>query len=104
MAQDWSLVCRWVGVLRPPTAHCLERLLAAAEWTDRDLDRALCDVGVLPPVDLSPIRGLIGQPGVTLTTRRNGDGHSIIEVCRNADAVALIHQDGRVQVLSTATA
>ena len=91
-------------MLRPPTAHCLERLLAAAEWTDRDLDRALCDVGVLPPVDLAPIRGLIGQPGITLSTRQNSNGHSIIEVCRNAEPLALIHQDGRVQVLSTAAA
>lgn len=90
-------------MLRPPTAHCLERLLAAAEWTDRDLDRALCDVGVLPPVDLAPIRELIGQPGMTLSTRQNNDGHSIIEVCRNRDAMALIHNDGRVQALSTAS-
>lgn len=89
-------------MLRPPTAHCLDRLLAAGDWSDRDLDRALCDVGVLPPVDLAPIRQLLGEPGITLSTRRNSDGHSILEVCRNGDAAALIHHDGSTQTLAAA--
>ncbi|MEO6652413.1 MAG: hypothetical protein ABIP17_07145 [Ilumatobacteraceae bacterium] len=90
-------------MLRPPTAHCLDRLLAAGDWSDRDLDRALCDVGVLPPVDLAPIRMLLGEPGINLSTRRNIDGHSIVEICRSGHATALIHHDGRIQVLTAVT-
>ncbi len=88
-------------MLRSPTAHCLARLLAAADWADRDLDRALCDVGVMPPVDLHPIRGLLAEPGVTLATRRNPDGHSIVEVVRRGTPSALIHHDGCIQALTT---
>lgn len=91
-------------MLRPPTAHCLARLLAAADWADRDLDRALSDVGVLPPVDLAPIRQLIGEPGVTLATRRSPDGHSIVEVVRHSAPSVLIHHDGRVQLLTSSLA
>lgn len=77
---------------------------AAALASDRDLDRALSDVGVLPPLDLSRIRGLLTQPGVELTTRRNVDGHVIVEVSCNDELAALIHPDGRVQILDAAAA
>lgn len=91
-------------MLRPPTAHCLDRLLAAADWSDRDLDRALCDVGVLPPVDLREIRGLLTDPGVGLAARPDPNGHSIVEVIRGGSPTALIHPDGAVQHLARSVA
>lgn len=88
---------------RPPHA-ALHRLLDASVASDRDLDRALADVGVLPPLDLSPIRHVLNRAGTELGLARNRDGHVIVEVAWNAQVSAFIHHDGRVHVLSTAAA
>jgi hypothetical protein len=91
-------------VIRPATPDALLRLRAAADVSDRELDRALCDVGVLPPLDLSRIRSLLAQPGVGLSTSRNADGHAIVHVSWGTTRSACIHHDGRVQIIDTAVA
>jgi hypothetical protein len=91
-------------VLRPPSDDALRRLGAAAGATDRELDRALSDVGVLPPLDLAHIRQVLAQPGSDIGCRRNADGHAIVEVSWNGRPSAHIHHDGRVQILSVAAA
>lgn len=91
-------------MLRPASPDALLRLTIAATASDRELDRALSDVGVLPPLDLDQIRSLLTQPAVELTTSRNDDGHAIVEVSWNGSRSARIHHDGRVQVLSNAAA
>jgi len=91
-------------VLRPPSAAALERLARAAVATDRELDRALSDVGVLPPLDLTQIRQVLTRRGTDLTMGRNDDGHAIIQVVWNARLAALVHHDGRVQMLGIAAA
>jgi hypothetical protein len=91
-------------VLRPATQDALTRLRLAASLSDRELDRALSDVGVLPPLDLSEIRNVLKRPGCELATCPNCDGHTIVEVSWNTALSALIHHDGRVQPLNTAAA
>lgn len=91
-------------VLRPPTSAALRRLPEAAASCDRDLDRALSDVGILPPLDLQPIRHVLLKPGVELARTTNEYGHVIIQVCWSTQLAALLHHDGRVQILSTAVA
>jgi hypothetical protein len=91
-------------VLRPPSAAALERLTRAADASDRELDRALSDVGVLPPLDLDQIRHVLTRRGMELAVTRNADGHAIIQIAWNAQLSALIHHDGRVQLLSSAAA
>lgn len=88
---------------RPPHA-ALNRLLRAAAGSDRDLDRALSDVGVLPPLDLQQIRNVLTRSGAEVALARNDDGHAIVQVVWNARLSALIHHDGRVQILSAAAA
>lgn len=95
---------RYNGVLRPPTTDALARLRHAATASDRELDRALSDVGVLPPLDLNEIRRVLTRPGSELTSCRNGDGHAIVEVSWNMSLSAMVHHDGRVQMLSVAAA
>lgn len=89
-------------MLRPPSAETLQRLCAAAGSSDRDLDRALSDVGVLPPADLDEIRRLLCGTDTELALARNAEGHVILQVVRHAQLAALIHQDGRVQALTNA--
>jgi hypothetical protein len=89
-------------VLRPATQDALTGLRLAASLSDRELDRALSDVGVLPPMDLSEIRGVLQRSGCELATCRNCDGHTIVEVSWNTALSALIHHDGRVQLVNTA--
>lgn len=84
-------------MLRPASHDALTRLQRAAAGSDRELDRALSDVGVLPPLDLAEIRNVLNRPGCVLATCRNCDGHAIIEVRWSTHITALIHQDGRVQ-------
>jgi hypothetical protein len=91
-------------VLRPPSAAALERLARAAAGSDRELDRALSDVGVLPPLDLTQIRQVVTRSGTELAMSRNDDGHAIIQVAWNAQLAALVHHDGRVQMLGIAAA
>jgi len=91
-------------VLRPPSAAALERLARAAAGSDRELDRALSDVGVLPPLDLTQIRQVVTRSGTELAMSRNDDGHAIIQIVWNAQLAALVHHDGRVQMLGIAAA
>ncbi len=91
-------------MLRHPTIDALLRLRAAAEASDRELDRALCDVGVLPPVDLVHIRRILTRPGAEIGCSRNADGHAIVEISWNREPAARIHHDGRVQLLNSAAA
>jgi len=91
-------------MLRPPSAAALERLALAATATDRELDRALSDVGVLPPLDLTQIRQVISRRGADLAMGHNDDGHAVVRVVWNAQLAALVHHDGRVQLLSNAAA
>jgi hypothetical protein len=91
-------------VIRPASQDALTRLRRAALASDRELDRALSDVGILPPLDLSEIRSVLDRPGCELATCRNRDGHAIVEVMWNTELSALIHHDGEVHVLSTAAA
>lgn len=91
-------------MLRPATSDLLARLQLAASGTDRQLDRALSDVGILPPLDLGQIRSVLVRPGTELSTSRNRDGHVVVEVLWNTTLAVMIHHDGRVQVLSTAAA
>jgi hypothetical protein len=89
-------------VLRSPTSDSLRRLCAAAGASDRDLDRALSDVGVLPPADLTEIRAVLQREGTEVARACNADGHVILQVVRHAQLAALIHQDGRVHLLTHA--
>ncbi len=91
-------------MLRPPSADALLRLQAACNRSDRELDGALSDVGVLPPLDLQHIRQILAQPGADISCSRNADGHAIVEVTWNREPSARIHHDGRVQFLSSAAA
>ena len=91
-------------MLRPPSAAALVQLARAAEATDRELDRALSDVGVLPPLDLSQIRQLLTRRGTELALTRNGDGHTIVQVRWNGRAAAQVHHDGRVELANSAAA
>jgi hypothetical protein len=88
-------------MLRPPTPAAIERLARAAHGSDRDLDRALSDVGVLPPCELDEIRDILSRPDTHCAIARNDDGHSIIQVVWNCQLSALVHNDGHVQVLTT---
>ncbi len=89
-------------MLRSPSTELLRRLCAAADASDCDLDRALCDVGVLPPADLTAIRQVLQHRGTEVARARNADGHVILQVVRHAQLTALIHHDGRVHVLTNA--
>ncbi|MDW3215754.1 MAG: hypothetical protein R8G01_17275 [Ilumatobacteraceae bacterium] len=89
-------------MLRPPSAENLQRLCVAARASDCDLDRALSDVGVLPPADLTEIRDVLTRLDTEVARARNAEGHVILQVVWHAQLSALIHQDGRVQVLTNA--
>jgi hypothetical protein len=89
-------------VLRSPSTESLRRLCAAADASDRELDRALSDVGVLPPADLTPIRDVLQRAGTEVARACNADGHVILQVVRHAQLAALIHHDGRVHLLTNA--
>ena len=91
-------------MLRAASTGALARLRLASTGSDRELDRALSDVGVLPPVDLVMIRRVLGRPGTELAMSRNDDGHAIVQVVWNAQLAALLHHDGRVQLLDSAAA
>ena len=83
-------------MLRPASAEALEALLAAAAGDDSHLDTALTRLGVLPPVDLIPIRTWLSLQAVVLKAAANPDGHRIIEIVLDGAVAARIHHDGRV--------
>ena len=87
-------------MIRPASAETLQRLCVAAGESDRDLDRALCDVGVLPPADLDEIREILNRSRIQLARARNAEGHVILQVVWQDQLAALIHQDGRVHMLA----
>lgn len=82
-------------MLRPATHDQLLRLQAAACASDVELDAALVSLGVLPPLDLGPIRSCL-QPGRELDAATNRDGHRVIVVRDQGMPVAWIHPDGSV--------
>lgn len=91
-------------MLRPPSADELLRLRGAASASDRELDRALSDVGVLPPLDLAHIRRILARPGADIGCSRNPDGHAIVEIAWNQQPSARIHHDGRVELVAAVAA
>ncbi len=88
-------------MLRPATPDHIDRLRRAAFDVDRELDTALVSLGILPPLDLTPIRSWLTIDGVDLHAAANPDGHRILEVVLGGRVVARIHHDGRVVDAST---
>ncbi len=85
-----------MGVIRPATPGALDRLGRAASRDDRELDAALANLGVLPPVDLDPIRACLNMTEIRLVAELNRDGHRLITVTGGDRVLAWIHHDGRV--------
>jgi hypothetical protein len=83
-------------MLRPATPALLERLLRAVHDIDLELDTALTQLGVLPPLDLSEIRSLLSRSGVQLAAAANPDGHRVIRVSVHGRPAATIEHDGRL--------
>ncbi len=83
-------------MLRPATPQALERLRRAAVDVDLELDTALTCLGILPPVDLRPIRACLADPSVIVLADTNRDGHRRLEVKDRAGTVAWIDHDGAV--------
>ena len=83
-------------MLRPATSEALERLRRAVHDVDVELDTALTCLGILPPVDLEPIRACLGDPEVTVVAETNRDGHRRLALHNRYGAVAWIDHDGAV--------
>lgn len=83
-------------VLRTATPSALRHLVDAVTGSDRDLDAALIDLGVLPPVELDQIRACLRLAHTAIEAGVNVDGHRLITLVDGALPVARIHQDGRV--------
>lgn len=83
-------------MLRPASPEALERLRLAASDVDRELDTALISVGILPPLELQPIRECLLTPSTVLVAETNRDGHRLLSVHDRHGVVAWIHHDGRV--------
>ena len=83
-------------MLRPASRDSLERLRRAASDADRELDMALTCLGILPPLDLQPIRDCLLQPSTVIVAETNRDGHRLLSVRDRHGVVAWIHHDGRV--------
>ena len=91
-------------MLRPASPELLDRLLRAVHDVDVELDTALTQLGVLPPLDLGPIRAWLMREGTDLEAGDNPDGHRIIHVSVRGRATASIGQDGRVVPADQTTA
>ena len=85
-------------VLRPATPSALHRLVVAATQSDRELDAALTDLGVLPPLELEQIRACLQLAHTGLVAGVNADGHRLITLTDGDDQLAWIHHDGRVLI------
>ncbi len=83
-------------MLRPATPEALERLRHAASGADVDLDTALTCLGILPPLDLEPIRSCLRHESVAIVAETNRDGHRRLALHDRYGAVAWIHHDGEV--------
>ena len=83
-------------MLRPATPEALERLRRAGCDIDLELDTALTCLGILPPVDLRPIRECLADPSIIIIADTNRDGHRRLEVRDRLGTVAWIDHDGAV--------
>ena len=83
-------------MLRPATPEALDRLRLAASDVDRELDTALTCIGILPPLELQPIRECLLAPATVIVAETNRDGHRLLSVRDRNGVVAWIHHDGRV--------
>jgi len=91
-------------MLRPATPESLDRLRRAATDIDRELDTALTCLGILPPLELQPIRECLLQPSTVIVAEVNRDGHRLLSVRDRHGVVAWIHHDGRVVRFQTEVA
>lgn len=87
------------NVLRPANPEALERLRRAASDVDRELDAALTCLGILPPVDLAPIRECLADPSVIIVADENRAGHRRLEIRDRMGTVAWLDHDGEVAVV-----
>lgn len=83
-------------MLRPAPSEALDRLRLAASDGDREFDAALSCVGILPPLELQPIRDCLLTPATVIVAETNRDGHRQLSVRDRHGVVAWIHHDGRV--------
>lgn len=83
-------------MIRPATPASIERLRRAAVDIDRELDTALTCLGILPPLDLRPIRECLLEPSTVIVAETNRDGHRLLTVRDRYGVVAWIHHAGRV--------
>lgn len=83
-------------MLRPATQDSLDRLRRAADDVDLELDTALTCIGILPPLDLQPIRDCLREPATVIVAETNRDGHRMLAIRDRVGVVAWIHHDGRV--------
>lgn len=83
-------------MLRSASPDAIDRLRRAASECDRELDTALTGLGVLPPLDLQPIRDCLLEPSIVIVAEANRDGHRLLSLRDRHGAVAWIHHDGRV--------
>lgn len=84
-------------MLRPASQESLARLRRAARDVDLELDTALICLGILPPLDLRPIRECLLQPSTVIVPETNRDGHRMLAIHDRQGIVAWIHPDGRVE-------
>ena len=83
-------------MLRPATPEALDRLRRAASEPDVELDTALTCLGILPPLDLGPIRSCLRHPSVAIVAETNREGHRRLALHDRYGAIAWIHHDGEV--------
>lgn len=83
-------------MLRSATPGALLRLANAATASDRELDAALIELGVLPPLDLEQIRVCVQRAPTGLIAGTNADGHRLLTVVDGDRPLGWIHHDGRV--------
>lgn len=83
-------------MMRSATPESIDRLRRAAAGTDCELDAALSDLGILPPVDLQPIRASLLEPSSVVVAESHPHGHRLLSVRDRYGVLAWIHHDGRV--------
>lgn len=90
-------------MLRPASRELLDRLVRAAHDIDLELDTALNQLGVLPPLDLGPIRSCLSHADTEIEAGSNADGHRILYVRVQGRPTASIGHDGCVVPNAQAT-
>lgn len=83
-------------MLRAATPEAIDRLVRAVDAVDRELDTALVCLGVLPPLDLVPIRTVLSVAGTSVRATANRDGHRVLEIVSGHELWARIMPDGTV--------